>query len=64
MYYKTRRTLKILSGYHYTTIFITVLLPSLVSLLLSYFELGIRLHVILTAAFFPVWAMAAVMAVA
>ena len=64
MYHNVRRKLKILSTYHYTTIFITILLPALFSLAISYFELVLVLKIVLTVAVFPVWSVFAVLAVA
>ena len=64
MYHNARRTLKILSTYDYTTILITILLPTLFSLAISYFELVLVLKIFLTVAVFPVWSVIAVLAVA
>ena len=64
MYHNARRTLKILSTHDYRTIVITILLPTLFSLALSYFELDLVLKIVLTLVVFPVWSVIAFLAVA
>ena len=58
------RLLRSLSGYHYRTIILTVLLPTLFSLAISYFELDLVLKIVLIVIVFPVWSVIAVLAVA
>lgn len=64
MYHNARRTLKILSTQDYITILITILLPALFSLALSYVELDLDLKIGITLGVFPVWSLFAFLAVA